>query len=140
MLRVVPFLGLVLGVTACGTKGDFTDLHEGSTERTFPHSFLRSHSAEHSFEPTTRQVLTAEDASVFAAQLANEQCERQYKRRPFRPEQYPAVLQDGVYHWGKLDIGGPGGFFALVTFYRAGTEPHVEIYFSSDVLEARRLR
>jgi hypothetical protein len=74
---------------------------------------------------------------MLAAQLANDQCERKYRRRPFKPGQYPAVLQDGVYHWGKLDIGGPGGFSALVTFYRDGSEPHIEVYFSSDTVRLR---
>lgn len=134
MLRVVPFLGLVLALTACGTTAHFTDLPPQSSARTFPHSFLLIRSPEPSFEPTTRQALSAADASVFAAQLANEQCERQYQRRPFQSQQYPAVLQDGVYHWGRLDIGGPGGFSALVTFHPDGSEPHVEVYFSSDTV------
>jgi hypothetical protein len=132
MLRVVPFLGLVLGLTACGTTAHFTDLSEESTQHRFP--FPRSQVAAQSFEPTTRRTLSAQGASVLAAQLANERCEHQYRRRPFKPEHYPAVLQDSVYHWGKLDIGGPGRFSALVTFNRDGSEPHVEVYFSSDTL------
>jgi len=67
-----------------------------------------------------------------AAQLANEQCERQYHRRPFRADQYSAVMQDDFYRWGGLDVGGVGGFSALVTFRRDGSESHVEVYFSSD--------
>jgi hypothetical protein len=49
-------------------------------------------------------------------------------------EQYSAVLQDGTYRWGGLDVGGRGGFSAFVSFRQDGKEPHVEIYFSTDVL------
>ena len=83
-------------------------------------------------ESTPRQALSAPDAAVLAAQLANEQCERQYRRRPFKPEQHSAIFQGGRYHWGGLDVGGAGGFSAVVTFRRDGSEPHVEVYFSSD--------
>jgi hypothetical protein len=43
-------------------------------------------------------------------------------------------LEDGLYHWGGLDVGGAGGFSTLVTFRRDGSESHVEVYFSSDAL------
>jgi hypothetical protein len=78
--------------------------------------------------------LSAEDAAVLAAQLANEQCERQYRRRPFEPGQHSAIFQESLFHWGKLDVGGVGGFSAVVTFRQDGSEPHVEVYFSSDAL------
>lgn len=100
--------------------------------RTLPHVFFKEHGAEPSFEPTTRRALSAADASVFAARLANDQCERQYRRRPFKPEQYAAVLREGVYCWGNLDVGGHAGFSASVTFFPDGSQPHVEVYFSSD--------
>jgi hypothetical protein len=64
--------------------------------------------------------------------LANEQCDRLYQKRPFRADQHAAVLQDGLYHWGGLDVGGVGGFSALVTFRQDGSEPHVEVYYSND--------
>jgi hypothetical protein len=85
----------------------------------------------------TRQGLSPKDAAELAARLANEQCEHQYRRRPFKPDQYSAVLNDGRYQWGGLDVGGVGGFSALVTFLREGSEPHVEVYFSSDALGLR---
>jgi hypothetical protein len=129
-----------MGLVACGTTGQFAQLREDSTKRPSPHSFLPTHSAAQVSDPTTRQALSAEDASALAAQLANEQCERQYRKRPFKSDSYPVVLEDGIYHWGKLDVGGPGGFSALVTFYPDGSEPRVEVYFSSDALQVRRLR
>ncbi len=63
-------------------------------------------SAAQSSEPSPRRALSVQDAAVLAAQLANEQAERQYRRRPFNPAQYAATFQDGVYHWGKLDVSG----------------------------------
>src|SRR5260221_8915225 len=95
------------------------------------------HSAGESSEPVSRGALSAEDAGMLAAQLANEQCERQYRRRPFTPGQHPAIFKDGLYHWGKLDVGGVGGFSAVVTFRQDGSEPHAEVYFSSDALGLR---
>jgi hypothetical protein len=136
MLRIVPFLWLVFGLTACRTPEHVADHTEPSDarDRTFPHTFPRDPSGGQSFEPMTRRALSTDDASAFAARLANEQCERQYQRRPFKPEQYPAILYDGVYRWGKFDVAGHGGFSTLVSFGRDGSEPHVEVYFSSDSL------
>ena len=93
--------------------------------------------AAQSSEPMERRALSAEGAGMLAAQLANEQCEHQYRRRPFKPGQHSAVFQDGLYHWGKLDVGGVGGFSAVVTFRQDGSEPHAEVYFSSDALGLR---
>jgi hypothetical protein len=147
MVRIVTFLWLVLGLAACRTPERVTDASQGSEAperitdgrqaseapgRTLPHTFPREHGGEPSFEPMTRRALSTEEASTLAARLANEQCERRYRRRPFKPEQYPAILLDGVYHWGKLDVGGHAGFSASVIFYPDGSEPHVEVYFSSD--------
>jgi hypothetical protein len=87
----------------------------------------------------TGRVLSTGEAATLAARLANDQCERQYRTRPFLPEQYPAVLQERAYRWGGLDVGGPRGFSALVTFRGDGTQPHVEVYFSSDALRPQKL-
>ena len=83
------------------------------------------------------RVLSADAAAELAARLANDQCERQYRRRPFTAAQNAAILEGNVYRWGGLDVGGVGGFSALVTFAGDGNEPHVEVYFSSDLLMAR---
>ena len=96
-----------------------------------------NHSVAQSSEPSARQALSVQDAAVLAARLANEQADRQYRRRPFNPGQYPAAFEDGVYHWGRLDVGGVGGFSAVVTFHQDGSEPHVEVYFSIDALGVR---
>jgi hypothetical protein len=86
-----------------------------------------------------RGTLSPGEAATLAARLANDQCESRYNARPFSPGQYPAVLQEGTYRWGGLDVGGPGGFSAFVTFGKNGEEPHVEVYFSSDALRPQRL-
>jgi hypothetical protein len=80
------------------------------------------------------RVLSAEEAASLAARLANDQCEHQYRKRPFTAAQHSAVLKNDIYEWGGLDVGGPGGFSALVTFRPDGSDPHVEVYYSNDTL------
>jgi len=93
----------------------------------------QNHGAGQSQVAIARQTLSADEAAQLAAKLANDQCEHQYRKRPFRAEQHLVVLKDGIYRWGGLDVGGPGGLSALVTFRRDGSEPHVEVYFSTDI-------
>lgn len=93
-------------------------------------SRLAAPGAGHAPVVASRRFLSADEAAELAARLANDQCEHLYRKRPFRAEQHSAVFQDGMYHWGGLDIGGPGGFSALVTFHQDGSDPHVEVYFS----------
>lgn len=130
----MSFLGLVVGMTACRAPEHVTVVGQRSEApgRRLPHAFFIEHGAEPSFEPMTRRTMSQQDASVLAARLANDQCERQYRRRPFMAEQYPAILREGVYHWGELDVGGHEGFSASITFFPDGSGPHVEVYFSSD--------
>ena len=97
-----------------------------------------THSVGQSPVATARRVLSADEAAQLAAKLANDQCDRQYRKRPFSAAQHSAVLQNGMYQWGGLDVGGPGGFSALVTFRPDGSEPHVEVYFSTDILRPQR--
>jgi hypothetical protein len=85
-------------------------------------------------EQVTHRALSPEDAAALAAKLANKECEHRFKRQPFKAGQHMAILQGGFYHWGKLDVGGIGGFSAVVSFRQDGGEPHVEVYFSSDTL------
>lgn len=78
-------------------------------------------------------ALSPAKAAQLAAQLANDECERLYRKRPFTAGQQPAVLKDGQYRWGGLKEGAPGGLSALVTFRADGSEPKVEVYFSTDI-------
>jgi hypothetical protein len=86
-----------------------------------------------------RPLLSTDEALQLATKLANDQCEHQYKKRPFIAEQHPVALTNNMYRWGGLDVGGPGGFSALVTFRPDGSEPHVEVYFSDDALRPQKV-
>jgi hypothetical protein len=92
-----------------------------------------THGVGQSPAATARRVLSADEAAKLAAKLANDQCERQYRKRPFTAEQHSVLLEDGIYRWGGLDVGAPSGLSALVTFRQDGSEPRVEVYFSTDV-------
>jgi hypothetical protein len=81
-----------------------------------------------------KRVLSPGAASVLAAKLANDECERLYKKRPFNAGQHPAVLEGDTYRWGHLDPGGPSGFSAVVTFRTDGGQSDVQVYFSTDML------
>jgi ketosteroid isomerase-like protein len=100
-------------------------------------SWKIAHEHLSSLQDTHAGSLSNHEAALLAARLANDQCDRQYHRRPFTADQHPAVLAQGIYRWGSLDVGGVGGFSALVTFRPDSSDPHVEVYFSSDALGAR---
>ena len=87
----------------------------------------------------SRQTLSSTQAAILAAKLANDECERLHQRRPFTAEQYAAVLEGDVYRWGRLDEGGRDGLSALVTFAPDGSNPKVEVYFSTDIILAPKL-
>ena len=84
-------------------------------------------------------ALTPTEAAQLAAKLANEECDRRYRRQPFTPDQHRAQLTDTGYRWGGLDEGARGGLSALVTFAPDGSKPHVEVYFSTDAIGPRRV-
>jgi len=79
------------------------------------------------------RALSPSAAAELAAKLANDECERLHQKRPFTPQQHTAVLKGDMYRWGRLDPGGPSGLSAVVTFRADGSEPDVQVYFSSDL-------
>ena len=83
--------------------------------------------------PIRAQALSASEAARLAASLANEECERCFQRRPFNADQYAAVLKDGEFRGGRLDVGAPGGYSAAVTFKEDGSEPAIQVYLSTDL-------
>ena len=83
---------------------------------------------------TGRHVLSPGEAAQRAATLANDECDRLYRRRPFSAEQHHAVRVGDQYRWGGLDEGGKGGFSALVVLGTDGRPRTVEVYFSTDAL------
>jgi hypothetical protein len=107
---------LILGLAGCSTKTPISNSNPAQ--------------AKDSRGPR----LTASVAAELAAKLANDDCERHYGKRPFAPGQHAAVLEGGHYRWGGLDIGAPAGLSALVTFAVDGSNPKVEVYYSSDQL------
>ena len=58
-------------------------------------------------------TLTPVEAAKVAARLANDECERLYKKRPFTAKPYRAIRKGDRYRWGRLDVTGPGGFLFL---------------------------
>ena len=83
------------------------------------------------------RALTQEEAATRAAELANDECERLYQKRPFKAQQYAAMLEGEVYRWGRLDPGAPYGLSAVVTFRADGSQPEVQVYYSSDTVLPR---
>jgi hypothetical protein len=47
--------------------------------------------------------------------MANDECWREYQKRPFLAEQHTAVVEDGRYRWGSHDVGAQQEFSAWVT-------------------------
>jgi hypothetical protein len=88
--------------------------------------------ANHVPSQTVRHVLSPTEAAQLAAKLANDECERLYRKRPFTANQHLAVLQGDQYRWGGLNEGGRGGLSALVVFRSDGSHPKAEVYFSTD--------
>lgn len=79
--------------------------------------------------------LSPEGAANFAANLANEECQKLCKRRPFSPGSYRATFRDNRWYWGKFDPAGVHGYSAEVSFRKDGGAAKVEVFFSSDKLE-----
>ena len=80
----------------------------------------------------TTNVLTQHQAASLAAQLANDECEKRFKRRPFTATSFAATYTEGRWCWGRLDPAGMKGYSAKVLFDRYGKNPEVQVYFSDD--------
>lgn len=76
--------------------------------------------------------LTQAQAADLAATLANAECNRYYKKQPFKPDSFPAALTAGRWQWGRLDPKGSGGFSAEVSFDARGQNRKVQIFMSND--------
>jgi hypothetical protein len=99
-------------------------LQVGCSSPTTPASSVRPETVGH--------VLAPVEAAQLAAKLANDECERLYRKRPFTADEHPAVLKGDQYRWGGLNEGGRGGLSALVILGADGSHPKVEVYFSTD--------
>ena len=81
------------------------------------------------------RALSPGAAAALAASLANDECHRVHKKRPFKAEQHAAVLLGETYRWGQLDLAGSSGLSAVVTFRADGSQPKVQVYFSTDKVD-----
>ena len=71
-------------------------------------------------------------AARLAAALANEKCRKQWRQEPFYRDLYTAEFRAGRWYWGEYDPAGPDGFSAEVSFRRDGSDPRIQINFSTD--------
>jgi hypothetical protein len=71
--------------------------------------------------------LSPVSAGALAAQLANERCRKDFGKRPFHPEDFEALLDQGRWHWGTLDGGKVDGYEAEVSFDRSGGKREVRV-------------
>lgn len=95
-------------------------------------TFLRSGSAPDSAvdQQSPRNVPPA--TAALAAKLANDECERHFGKRPFRPEHYPLVENDDAIRWGEHLKVVEGSFSAEVVFPRDRHGPLVNVYWHVD--------
>jgi hypothetical protein len=63
-----------------------------------------------------------------AVALANDRCEREFGKRPFKTGRFPATRSGERWLWGWLDAAGGQGFTAQVSFLADGSEPEARIY------------
>ncbi|UCG52940.1 MAG: hypothetical protein JSW58_05110 [Candidatus Latescibacterota bacterium] len=78
--------------------------------------------------------LSESQALKLAVELANEQCSRRFSETPFDSSSYSIDFRKGRWYWGNLDLAGAGGFSTVVSFDAYGNAPHVEVFFSTDIV------
>ncbi|MDB5051083.1 MAG: hypothetical protein JWO30_4154 [Fibrobacteres bacterium] len=71
--------------------------------------------------------LSPVSAGTLAADLANDRCQKVYGKRPFRPDDFEALLDRGRWHWGTIDGGKVDGFEVEISFDRAGGSKQVMV-------------
>jgi hypothetical protein len=75
----------------------------------------------------SRAPLTPVSAGTLAARLANERCGKTFGKRPFAPDDFEALLDQGRWHWGTADGGKVDGYEVEVTFDQAGGKRKVAV-------------
>lgn len=70
---------------------------------------------------------TPYSAGVSAARLANEACQERYGERPFRHDDFEAVLHGGRWTWGGPGSRPVDGYSATVTFSPDGAGAEVKV-------------
>ncbi|MEN6627593.1 MAG: hypothetical protein ABFD69_15320 [Candidatus Sumerlaeia bacterium] len=72
--------------------------------------------------------LNSAQVAILAARYANDETEKQFGKRPFRPIDWPAKWENGKWNWGRMEYTGKSGYSAEVTMNRDGSEVNVKIY------------
>ena len=75
----------------------------------------------------SRGPLTPVSAGTLAARLANERCQKEFGKRPFAPDDFEALLDQGRWHWGTADGGKVDGYEVEVTFDPSGRKRKVAV-------------
>ena len=78
------------------------------------------------------ESLSETQALELAVALANAECKAKFAAEPFDVSSYPIRFIDGRWQWGKLDLAGPTGLSARVSFDAQGQSRRVEVFFSTD--------
>lgn len=73
------------------------------------------------------KVKSPRTAEIFAVDLANEACEKDYGKRPFRTGAFPATRSDDRWLWGWLDPARGGGYSAQVSFRADKSKAEVQV-------------
>lgn len=84
-----------------------------------------------------KRIITQEQAAEHAAELANEQCQKEFGLSPFKPETYKAQLVDTKWHWGNFKPVGVFGYSAKVEFCKDGSDEDVRVVFHTDAIDNR---
>jgi hypothetical protein len=82
-------------------------------------------------------ALSQSQALQLAVELANEECQAQFAAAPFDTASYSIRFVNDRWWWGGLDLAGPGGLSASVSFDAAGGDRRVEAYLSTDQLQGQ---
>ena len=95
-------------------------------------------------EGSRKEVAISRQESAYETANSRSKGGRQMRARPPRSESGGCSrillrtcsirLGDGEYRWGRLDVGAPAGYSAVVTFKADGGKPSVEVYLSPDFL------
>ncbi len=85
------------------------------------------------------KIGSAEKAAKLAAKLANDEFQRAYGYRPFKPESYTARFAEPRWYWGKIDPAGTGGCSAKVDFDEDGSGKSVEVAFHTDTVDTEKI-
>ena len=80
------------------------------------------------------QGLSRQQALQLAVSLANQECQAKFSTAPFDTATSRIHFVDGRWSWGGLDLAGPAGLSADVSFDAHGDDRRVEAYLSADGL------